>query len=298
MYNNDDSSEPKTVHIRSNPERTGATMGLLDGKKVLLSGVGLRRGIGTTVMREVISQGGTPVITCYPTMSDRVGRMPEARDLEIFPCDFSNEAGIARMCEDLFERGLRLEGFLHSVANAPASTLEVGRRLITLTTGEAIEAIGLNALSFLWLTRHLLGGGDESKRVLSAEAVAVAMTFQLGSQGVVETYWPMAYSKALLECLALYLAQDLGQDGVRVHLLNAGPIDTMAARGISNFMALYQAVPDLVPLGMNTAAEDVARGVVYLLSSYSEGADLVLTVSHGLGDQGIIPVQDRREAQG
>jgi len=276
-------------------EETDDLMGLLDGKIVLLSGVGIGSGIGTATMREVISQGGSPVITCYPAMFERVEEMAEGT--HIFPCDFSQEDGIAGMCEALFSKGLRLDGFLHCVANVPASMLAEGRRFITVTTEEMIEAIQLNALSFHWLAKHLLGNGDESRRVLCAEAVGVAMTFRLGSQSVVETYWPMGFSKALLECIGLYLAQDLGQDGIRIHLLNAGPVRTAAARGIPNFMALYHAVPDLVPLGLNTTAEDVARGIVYLLSPYSKGVTCVHTVDHGLGNQGIIPVQDQRKTK-
>jgi enoyl-[acyl-carrier protein] reductase I len=269
-------------------------MGMLDGKTVLVSGVGLKRGIGTAVARKVISQGGKPVITCHPTLVGKTEGLFEGEDLCVVPCDFSQEEDIARMCKTLSGNGLQLDGFLHSVASLPNSVLAKGRRLVDLTTEEILEPLKLNALSFLWMARHLLGNGGESRRILSAEAVGVAMTFRLGSQKVVDTYWPMAPSKALLEVLALYLAQDLGRDGIRIHILDAGPIDTVAARGVPNFMALYRSVSDVVPLGQNTTAEGVANAIAFLLSPDAKDVGLILSVDSGLGMRGIIPVPDTR----
>ncbi|MFA5158813.1 MAG: SDR family oxidoreductase [Patescibacteria group bacterium] len=269
-------------------------MGLLDGRTILVTGVGRPGGIGTVTVDEIRNQGGTPIISCHPGYFERVNDRYRQGDELIIPCDFALEADVVEVITVLHERDIYLDGFLHSVANVPASMLNEGWDFLAMTTDEWIESLTLNALSFHWLTRYLMGS-KPYLRLLNQGAVGVAMTFMPGAEKYIEFYAQMAGAKALLNSIALYLAGSVGKHGVRIHLLDAGPVKTLAAGGVKNFSSLYKAVPRAVPLGVNTEAKDVARHIAWLMSPYSVGSPLVHTVDHGLQDQGVMPVRDPRQ---
>jgi len=268
---------------------------LLEGRTILVSGVGLRGGIGTATVEAVRNHGGRPVITCHPSIVERAEKFRQDGEI-ILPCDFSIEDDFVRLRCELQDRGIMLDGYLHSVAAAPASIQQEGRNFLSMTTEEWIETLSLNALSFHWMSKALLCPGAMGfGRRLNDGAVGVAMTFLLGAEKYIEDYWQMASAKSLLDSIALYLAGDMGKSNVRIHLLDAGPINTIAAKGVKNFGSLYEAVPHAVPLGVNTKAEDVANHIAWLMSPLSGGSPLVHTVDHGLSNQGVMPVRDPRQ---
>lgn len=276
------------------PERGTPIMGLLDGRTILISGVGTSTGVGTAAVEEVRKQGGTAFITCHPNLVDRVKGKYYLPEEGMLACDFSEEDNVANFCSGLRIGQNRFDGFLHSVANSPASAREEGRTFLSMTTDEMVESLKLNAMSFHWMLKHLMGNGDPERRILNNGAVCVAMTFRLGSQRYIETYWAMAGAKALLDQISLFSACELGPKGVRVHSLDAGPMKTAASRGVPEFNALYHAAQQTVPSRRNMTAADAAWGACMLMSPNAEMFPPIVTMDGGLQQLGIIPVKDPR----
>ncbi|MEI6144044.1 MAG: SDR family oxidoreductase [Candidatus Berkelbacteria bacterium] len=267
---------------------------LLKGRTILVSGVGLPGGIGTTFVNEVRQQGGNPIITCHP--DERIIRMAQrcAGGSIVVPCDFSEEVNIIALCEVLRNQGITIDGFLHSIASSPMSTRVPDRTFLSMTFDELVETIKVNAWSFHWLTDQLMGGGNDKHRILSHEAVGVAMTFELGCRRYIEPYWAMAPGKELLYPIALNLDNELSRQGVRIRLLNAGPVLTFSAKGVPLVNKLLEALDKILPMRRKIRAEDVCHGISWLMSPQSEMSDLVLTIDGGLSRLGIAPVHDPR----
>ncbi|MDX6725426.1 MAG: meromycolic acid enoyl-[acyl-carrier-protein] reductase [Baekduia sp.] len=234
---------------------------LLTGRKLLVTGVVNRHSIAWEVARQAQEAGAEVVLTGFgraKRMTERAAaQLPEPAD--VLELDVNDVAQLATIHDELDERWGRLDGVLHAIAFAPADAL--GGGFMDTPSDSAETAFRTSAFSLKALTAALL---PLLERPEDGGAV-VGLSFD----GTVA--WPvydwMGVSKAALESVARYLARDVGPRGVRVNLVSAGPLETLAAQGIPGFGDLAETWQRQAPLGWDTGdPAPVASAVLFLLS--------------------------------
>jgi enoyl ACP reductase len=237
---------------------------MLQGKKLLVTGVVTRDSIAFHVARAAQEAGAELVLTSFGRarrMTERAARsLPQAPD--VLELDVNSDDDIAAVRADLAERWGRLDGVLHAVAFAPKDAF--GGNFLHTPADSAILAFQTSAYSFKALAAGL------SDLYPPEGASIVGLDFDAS------VAWPiydwMGVAKAGLEAVSRYLARDLGPRGVRVNLVSAGPLGTLAARGIPGFEQLTGAWQRQAPLGWDVEDAGIVAGpVVFLLSDMARG---------------------------
>jgi len=235
-------------------------MGLLEGKRLLVTGVITDASIAFSIARLAQQEGAQVVLTGYGRMSlvERVARkLPEPPPL--VELDVADPEQLASLADRVREHVDGLDGVVHSIGFAPASCLG-GGFLDTpwedVSTAVQVSAFSLKSLAVATLPLFGNGGGS-----------IVGLDFDA------RFAWPgydwMGVAKAGLESVSRYLARELGPRRIRVNLVAAGPIRTMAAKSIPGFSTFEDAWSGRAPLGWNNSdAEPVARSTCALLSDW------------------------------
>lgn len=235
-------------------------MGLLDGKRVLVTGVITDSSIGFHVARLAQNEGAEVVLTGFGRVSlvNRIAaRLP--KPAPVIELDVTNQEHLDALADQVREHLDGLDGVVHSVAFAPQDAL--GGNFLNTPWESVATAVQVSAYSLKSLTTACLPLFGES----GASVVGLDFDAQVAWPG----YDWMGVAKAALESTSRYLARDLGADGVRFNLISAGPIKTMAAKSIPGFDQFDSVWGDRAPLGWNlTDPEPAARGVVALLSDW------------------------------
>jgi meromycolic acid enoyl-[acyl-carrier-protein] reductase len=234
-------------------------MGILDGKRILVTGVLTDASIAFHVARLAQQQGATVVLTGFGRLSlvERIARrLPDPPP--VLELDVTDSAHLESLAERVGAHVDRLDGVVHGIAFAPASAL--GGGFLDTPWPDAATAIQVSAYSLKSLAMAALP-------LMSRGGAIVGMDFDAG------VAWPaydwMGVAKAALESTARYLARDLGPRGIRVNLMSAGPLKTIAARSIPGFDKFEGVWDDRAPLGWDMAdPEPAARGCVALLSDW------------------------------
>ena len=239
---------------------------MLDGKRLVVTGVLNRGSIAWEVARQAQEAGAEVVLTGFGRtrrMTERAAaRLPEPPD--VLELDVNDAADLGAIATTLGERWDAVDGVLHAIAFAPPDAL--GGGFLHTPPESALMAFRTSAVSLRALTVALL---PLLERAPEGGSV-VGLDFDAS------VAWPvydwMGVAKAGLEAVARYLARDLGPRGIRVNLVSAGPIGTLAASGIPGFDRLAGAWRDGAPLGWDADdASSVAGTVSYLLSDLSRG---------------------------
>jgi len=239
---------------------------MLAGKRLLVTGVVTRDSIAFEVARQAQEAGAEIVLTGFGRarrLTERAAaKLPEPAD--VLELDVNSEADLRAVADELALRWESVDGVLHAIAFAPADAL--GGGFLDAPTASALAAFETSAVSLRALTAALL---PLLERAEDGGSV-VGLDFDAS------VAWPvydwMGVAKAGLEAVARYLARDLGPRGVRVNLVSAGPIETLAAGGIPGFDRLADSWTRGAPLGWDTRdPSSVAGTVCYLLSSLSRG---------------------------
>jgi enoyl ACP reductase len=234
--------------------------GLLEGKKVLITGVLDRRSIAFSVARLAAEQGAEIALSSFGRAMNLTARTARRLDPEplVLKLDVNKPEDIGAVAEDLRVRWGELDGVVHAVAFAPEDAL--GGNF--LTTGWPSVATSLQTSAY-------------SLKALSAGLAALMRpgSSVVGLDFDARVAWPaydwMGVAKAALESTSRYLARDLGTRGIRVNLVSAGPVRTLAAKGIEGFEGIEGEWDRQAPLGWDTAdPEPVGRAVVSLLSDW------------------------------
>jgi meromycolic acid enoyl-[acyl-carrier-protein] reductase len=234
--------------------------GLLEGKKILVTGVLDRRSIAFAAARLAVEQGAEIALSSFGRAMNLTSRTAKRLDPEppILELDVNKPEDIESVAKDLAERWGELDGIVHAIAFAPEDAL--GGNFLTAEWPSVATALQTSAYS------------------LKALAVGLADLMKPGSSVVgldfdARVAWPaydwMGVAKAAFESTSRYLARDLGEKGIRVNLVSAGPVRTLAAKGISGFEEIEGEWGRQAPLGWDTAnPEPVGRAVVSLLSDW------------------------------
>ncbi|MCH5336901.1 MAG: enoyl-ACP reductase FabI [Campylobacter sp.] len=236
---------------------------LMQGKKGLIVGVANNKSIAYGIAKACALQGAKLAFTFLnEALKKRVE--PIASELGsnfVYELDVNNEEHLngvsAKIKKDLGE----IDFVVHAVAYAPKEALE---NSFLQTSKEAFDiAMQTSVYSLLSLTRSILP-------ILKDNASILTLTY-LGGVKYVPHYNVMGVAKAALESSVRYLARDLGERGIRVNAISAGPIKTLAASGIGDFRMILKYNEINAPLKRNVSIEDVGNSAMYLLSDLSKG---------------------------
>jgi meromycolic acid enoyl-[acyl-carrier-protein] reductase len=262
---------------------------MLDGKRILITGVISRESIAYAVAEKAQNAGAEVILTSFgramritERAAARLPRKPDVLELDVNEPDH-----LEQLAADVSDRWDAVDGVLHAIAFAPEDAL--GGRFMTTPAESAITAFQTSAYSYKALAGALLP-------LFHGKASIVGMDFDAS------VAWPvydwMGVSKAALEAVNRYLARDLGAHGVRVNLVSAGPLETLAARGIPGFRELADLWKAQAPLGWDPEdREPVAKTVCWLLSDWAEAiTGEIIHVDGGFHAMGA-PPQEGHGAQ-
>jgi enoyl ACP reductase len=234
-------------------------MGILDGKRILVTGVLTDASIAFHVARVAQQEGATVVLTGFGRLSlvqriaKRLPQLPPVLELDV-----TNAEQLDSLADRVSEHVDGLDGVVHGIGNAPAGAL--GGNFLNTPWAEVAAAMHVSAYSLKALTMAALPLMPDGGSV-------VGMDFDAS------VAWPaydwMGVAKAALESTARYLARDLGPRGIRVNLMAAGPLKTIAASSIPGFERFEGIWAGRAPLGWDLSnPEPAARGCVALLSDW------------------------------
>jgi enoyl ACP reductase len=236
---------------------------LLEDKRLLITGVLTPQSIAFAAARSAQEQGAEVVLTSFGkamSLTERTARrLPTPAD--VLEMDVNDDSHLDAVRDEIDRRWGRLDGFLHAIAFAPQDAL--GGNFVNTPWESVATAFRTSAFSLKALAVGMLPLMREGASIVSLDFDA-------------SVAWPiydwMGVCKAGLESVTRYLARDLGARGIRVNAVSAGPLKTMAAKGIPGFEVIADAWKERAPLGWD--ANDptpVARAIVFLLSDWSAG---------------------------
>ncbi|MBK1722312.1 enoyl-ACP reductase FabI [Thiocystis violacea] len=240
-------------------------MGFLQGKKVLITGVASNRSIAWGCAQAMRREGAEIALTYQnDKLKTRVEEFAAKLGSTIaLPLDVSSDREITHLFTELEAHWDGLDVIVHSVAFAPQHEL-AGDYVEGLTREGFLTAHEISSYSFSALakaSRRMMEGRNGS---------LLTMTF-LGSVRAVPYYNVMGLAKASLEANVRYLAASLGPQGTRVNAISAGPVQTLAASGISHFRSMLKQVERHTPLRRTVTTEEVGNAAAFLCSDLASG---------------------------
>jgi enoyl-[acyl-carrier protein] reductase I len=246
-------------------------MGLLDDRKILITGVLSNRSIAYGVAKACQREGATLAFTyASEELKDRVVRLAaDFGPCPVLACDVASDEQIASLFDALRREWGGLDGLLHSIAFAPREALS-GDYLDAVTRSAFATAHDISSYSLAALAkaaRPLLAGRNASLLTLT----------YLGAVRALANYNVMGLAKASLEANVRYLAAAMGPEGTRVNAISAGPIKTLAAAGIGGFTKILRFVEQTAPLRRNVTIDEVGNVAAFYFSSMSSAITAEVT---------------------
>lgn len=241
-------------------------MKLLEGRKGIVFGVANKRSIAWSIA-QALSDAGMKLAFTYQgeRLKGSVEKLIADLDYEapLYECDVTSDEQIDRVFAAVEKDFGGLDSLVHSVAFAPREELE--REFYKTSRDGFLTAHNISAYSLVGVTRAALPLLEKSDN-----ASVITMTYY-GAERVARGYNVMGVAKASLEACVRYLSSDLGEKGVRVNAISAGPINTLAARGIKGFTTMLSHHADLAPMKRNVETKEVADAALFLISAMSSG---------------------------
>jgi meromycolic acid enoyl-[acyl-carrier-protein] reductase len=238
---------------------TGQTSGILDGKRILVTGVTMDSSIAFAAAKFAQEQGATVLISNFGRALGITRRIAKRLPSEppVLELDVTDEQHLAGLADAVREHVDGLDGVLHSIAYGNPETL-LGGKFLDGPWADVAQSFQVSAYSLMSLTQAC-------RPLLTSGSSVVGLTFDA------TVAWPaydwMGVAKAGLESCARYLARDLGPEGIRVNLVSAGPLRSLAAKAIPGFGELEDMWGTRAPLGWdNTDLEPTAKAICALLS--------------------------------
>lgn len=232
---------------------------MLKGKLGLVFGVANKRSIAWAIAKAWHKAGAALAFTYQgDRVKDNVEQLAAAfgTDSLLLPCDVASDEDIARVFAAVKDRFGKLDILLHSVAFAPRRSLEGG---FVDTDRESFRvALDVSAYSLVAVAR-------EAAPIMPDGGSILAMSYY-GSEKVVPHYNVMGVAKAALESSTRYLAYDLGPKKIRLNCISAGPVNTLAARGIAGFTSMLKHYEEHAPLKRNVDPAELGAAGVFLAS--------------------------------
>ena len=237
---------------------------MLKGKKFLITGVANKFSIAAGIAKAMHNNGAE---LAFAYQNERLLRnlKPIAESLDsnmLIECDVSSDQSIEQMFTRLKESWDSFDGFVHSIGFAPSDQLEGDFTEVTTREGFKI-AHDISSYSLTALAKAALP-------YLNNDSAILTLTY-LGSIQTLPNYNVMGLAKASLEANTRFLAASLGDKGIRVNAISAGPIKTLAASGVKNFRSMLENYAEKAPLGRTVTTEEVGNVAAFLCSNLASG---------------------------
>jgi len=242
-------------------------MTLLRGRKGVVFGIANDRSIACHIAKEVIEHGATCAFPYLPGEKNerRVSKALDGIGITepwLIPCDVSKDEDLDAMFAAVQERFDSIDFVVHSIAFADRTYLKPG--MFAQTPRDVFaQALDISAYSLVAMARR-------AKAIMPRGGSIIAMTYY-GSEKAVPGYNVMGVAKAALEACTRYLALELGEHGIRVNAVSAGPIKTLSSMAVGGIDEIFDWVSKKAPLRRNVDATEVGKTAVYLLSDLSSG---------------------------
>lgn len=253
---------------------------LLKGKKAVICGVANNKSIAYGIAKAFVDHGAEIALS-WPGEALRKRVDPIAEELGAaftFPCDVTSDQDLANAAATVKEKWGNFDILVHAIAFANREDLQ-GRCLDTSREGFAL-ALDVSAYSLIALARAF-------EPLINNNGSVMTLSYY-GAQKVITNYNVMGIAKAALEASVRYLAYDLGEKGIRVNAISAGPLKTLAASGISGFGKILSHIEHYTPLKKNVTIEEVGNTALFLASDLASGVTGdVLFVDAGFQTSGI-----------
>lgn len=235
----------------------------LEGRVAVVFGLANKRSIAWGIALK-LHEAGAKLAISYQNerlKAEAQSLIAELPGAEAFQCDVSSDAEIERVFAELKDRYGKLHVLVHSVAYAPADEL---KNDFVQTSREGFRvAHDVSVYSLIAVSRAVAP--------LMTDGGSIITLTYYGAEKVVPHYNVMGVAKAALEATVRYLAADLGRQNIRVNAISAGPIKTLAARGIGGLGEMLKAHADRAPLHRNTEQAEVGGAAAYLASDLASG---------------------------
>src|SRR2546423_899458 len=235
---------------------------LLENKFGIIFGVANKRSIAWATARACLDAGAR-IAFGYQNerLRENVESLTAGTDSPLVQCDVSKPEEVESAFATVKEKFGRLDFLVHSLAFAPREALEGD--YVATRAGAFLTALQPSAYPSAELARA-------AAPLMTEGGSIVSMTYY-GAEKVVANYNVMGVAKAALEASTRYLAADLGRRNIRVNAVSAGPINTLAARGVGNLGAMLRHHAERAPLRRNVEAREVGNAALFLLSPLSSG---------------------------
>jgi enoyl-[acyl-carrier protein] reductase I len=235
----------------------------LKGRTAIVFGIANKRSIAWAIAQK-LNEAGARLLVTYQNerlRQEAEGLIAELSSAEAYQCDVSSDAEIDALFAKVKEKHPKLDILVHSVAYAPAAELEND---FLETTREGFRvAHDISVYSLIAVSR--------AAAPLMTEGGSIITLTYYGSTKVVPRYNVMGVAKAALEATVRYLAASLGPRNVRVNAISAGPIKTLAARGIGGLGEMLKSHEERAPLGRNIKQAEVGATALFLASDLASG---------------------------
>jgi enoyl-[acyl-carrier protein] reductase I len=239
--------------------------GLLKDKNVLVMGIANKWSIAWGIAKKFHEEGAKLAFTYFGQKSrDNIEKLLEEEgisDKVLISCDVTKDEDIERAFSELKEKMEVLHGVVHSIAHAKKEELQ-GYYYNTSREGY-LMAQNISSYSLVAVTKY-------AKPLMTEGGSIVTMTY-LGGERVAPNYNVMGVAKAALEASVRYLASDLGEKGITVNAISAGPIKTLAAKGVKGFTKMLKEFEKRTPMKRAVKTEEVANTALFLCSDLSTG---------------------------
>ncbi len=239
------------------------SQGLMQGKRGLIMGLANDKSIAWGIAKALADQGaelafsyqGEALLKRVQPLAASIGAT------EMIECDVANEGSLDALFDRLAEVWGKLDFVVHAIGFSDKN--ELRGRYVDTTPGNFRMTMDISVYSFTAVVQR-------ASRLMTEGGSCLTLTYY-GAEKVMPHYNVMGVAKAALEASVMYLAEDLGKDGIRVNAISAGPIKTLAASGIGDFRYIMKWNELNSPLRRNVTQEEVGKSALYLLSDLGSG---------------------------
>ena len=237
----------------------------LTNKIALVIGIASDRSIATGIAKS-LDKAGAKLILTYQNekLLSRIEKIADDLSIKptVLPCDLSSDADITELRKQIEQSHKNIDIIIHSAAYALRAEL-AGDYLENITREGFKIAHDVSSYSFSAVAK-------EFRDMINPEGSLLTLSY-IGANKVVKNYNIMGVAKASLEANVKYMAASLGERGLRVNAISAGPIKTLAASGISGFNEILKIVSERSPLKRNVSVDDVSNAALFLVSNLADG---------------------------
>lgn len=238
---------------------------LLKGKNYIIMGVANQRSIAWGIAQSLHKAGANLIFTYQgERLKSNVEKLTSSLNQEkvlLVECDVTSDESLERAFGEIGTHYPVIHGLAHCIAFAKTEELQ-GEFIHTSREGYHL-AQDISAFSLVAVSNQV--------RPLMVEGGSIVTLTYLGGERVVKNYNVMGVAKAALDANVKYLANDLGKDNIRVNSISAGPIRTLAAKGISGFNDILNQIEESAPLRRTVNQEEVGNTALFLMSPLSSG---------------------------